>query len=502
MAAPRTRAQAALRMRQLTIDNQAREIANLKAQIAREKGKTGTYGGQEPTPDESELQKQLQEKEAEIETLKAKKDKLERDNYQLDGNNISMDNDLYKTREEARNYEKTSDIIPPTIKNQNGNTRSPNKSWTKNRVPTFDGNLDPEVSHNWLKNVETQLHLLEIPEELKVEVVTPFLEYWARKWWETVSPSLTEIEQITWQIFRREFLKQYYPTEFRLHKLSEFEGCKQTSNMTVIEYTSKFNNLGTYVPTIMSDDTLKIHRFKKGLNSRIKSALAMFKPNNFADLMGAIMSAETNIKRREEESKNKRPFISQSAQNGPKFKRPNHSNGPSKGTFNNAVSKEGNWCSIYQQNHLGECYRKTGAFFKCGKVGHQIKECPENKDKGTIPNKTNENKVNARVYAVTQDEADNTNDVVVGTFLLNEMPAYALFDCGANHSFVSRRFAKKLKLEHETLSELLRVAKTAIKTIETHKVNRNCKICISDQVFEAELTQLNMIEFDIILGMD
>ena len=37
MAAPRTRALAALRMCPLTIDNQAREIATLKAQLAREK---------------------------------------------------------------------------------------------------------------------------------------------------------------------------------------------------------------------------------------------------------------------------------------------------------------------------------------------------------------------------------------------------------------------------------------------------------------------------------
>ncbi|XP_075478793.1 uncharacterized protein LOC142519642 [Primulina tabacum] len=111
----------------------------------------------------------------------------------------------------------------------------------------------------------------------------------------------------------------------------------------------------------------------------------------------------------------------------------------------------------------------TGACFKCGKVGYHIKDCPENKDKGTGLSKPNEKKTNARVYTITQEEADNTNDVVAGTVLLNQITAYSLFDCGATHSFVSRRFAKKLKLEHETLSELLRVATPTSKTIETHK---------------------------------
>ncbi|XP_073290983.1 uncharacterized protein [Primulina huaijiensis] len=255
------------------------------------------------------------------------------------------------------------------------------ESLRKNRVPTFDGKPDPEVSHNWLKNVEAQLHLLE---------------------WKTVSPSLAETEQITWQAFRREFLKQYYPAEFHMQKLSEFENFKQTPDMTVLEYTSRFNDLGTYVPTIMSDETLKMHRFKKRLSSRIQSALAVFRPSNFADLIGVAMSAETDIKRREEENKNKRPLTSQSTQNGPKFKRPNYSSGPSRGTFSSVGHKEGKWCDTCRQNHFGECYKKTCACFRCGKLGHRIKDCPNNKDKGMGPSKPNENKTNARVYAITQ----------------------------------------------------------------------------------------------------
>lgn len=71
---------------------------------------------------------------------------------------------------------------------------------------------------------------------------------------------------------------------------------------------------------------------------------------------------------------------------------------------------------------------------------------------------------------MTQDDVDNTNDVVTGTVLFNKMCAYVLFDCGATHSFVSKRFDKKLKLECETLSEPLIVAIPSRKTIEIHKM--------------------------------
>ena len=50
----------------------------------------------------NELQKQLQEKESEIKTLKEKNDKLERDNYQLDGNNVCMMEDLREARVEEK----------------------------------------------------------------------------------------------------------------------------------------------------------------------------------------------------------------------------------------------------------------------------------------------------------------------------------------------------------------------------------------------------------------
>ncbi|XP_075515808.1 uncharacterized protein LOC142550619 [Primulina tabacum] len=256
---------------------------------------------------------------------------------------------------------------------------------------------------------------------------------------------------------------KYHYESLRRNRVPTFDGNPdpEAPDMSVMEYTSRFNDLGTDVPPIMSDETLKMHRFKKGLNSRIQSALAVFKPNSFADLMGAAMSAETDIKRREEENKNKRPMSSQFTHNGPKFRKPNYSSGPPRGNFNSTGKREGKWCDTCKQYHTGECYRKKGVCFKCGQVGHRIKDFPDNKEKGAGPNKKNENKTNAWVYAITQEEADDTNEVVAGTILLNEMPAYTLFDCGATHSFVSRRFAKKLKLEHDTLSEPLRVATPA-----------------------------------------
>ncbi|XP_073064126.1 uncharacterized protein [Primulina eburnea] len=238
---------------------------------------------------------------------------------------------------------------------------------------------------------------------------------------------------VTWQNFRETFLKQYYPPEVRLQKLSEFENLTQAPDMSVVEYTSHFNALGSYAPAIMADEVLKLNRFKRGLNSRIQSALAVYQPTNFVDLMGAAIRAETDIRRREGENKNKRPHAGHRIADCPTAA--NQAAGPNKGTGPNV---------------------------------------------GANPNKPKENKPNARVFAMNQEEADDANEVVSGTILLQKVHAYALFDCGATHSFVSKRFAKKLGLKPESLAEPFRKATPTSKTIETHEIHKDCKIGIAN----------------------
>ena len=77
-----------------------------------------------------------------------------------------------------------------------------------------------------------------------------------------------------------------------------------------------------------------------------------------------------------------------------------------------------------------------------------------------------------------------------------------IFDSGASHSFIAASCVQELGLEVETLEEPLYVnsplgAKTSIDLI-----CRGWELEISKIMFTVDLRVMDMLEFDVILGMD
>nr|GFA18721.1 hypothetical protein [Tanacetum cinerariifolium] len=87
--------------------------------------------------------------------------------------------------------------------------------------------------------------------------------------------------------------------------------------------------------------------------------------------------------------------------------------------------------------------------FECGAQGHFKRNCPKLK-KNDRSNQTGNDRAPARVYAVRNAGA-NPDNVVAGTFLLNNCYAYILFDIGADRSFVSTTFSSQIDIAPSTL---------------------------------------------------
>ena len=92
---------------------------------------------------------------------------------------------------------------------------------------------------------------------------------------------------------------------------------------------------------------------------------------------------------------------------------------------------------------------------------------------------------------------------MLGEISVASVHAYALFDPGATHSFVSALFVEKCDgLRPEPLESCIGVATPDGKILVVKSICRSCLISMEGWDLVAHLLVLSMTDFDVILGMD
>ena len=152
----------------------------------------------------------------------------------------------------------------------------------------------------------------------------------------------------------------------------------------------------------------------------------------------------------------------------------------------------------------------SNACYGCGKSGHIIRYCPHVKNQAKAdtqprPNPTaaaNPNKRNMFYALKGREEQEKSTDVVTGTLHVFSFPVYALLDPGSTLSFVTPLVASKFYLLPEILHEPFLVSTPIGDNIRVERLYRDCPIIIPDRLTYADLIELTMLDFDIILCID
>jgi hypothetical protein len=98
------------------------------------------------------------------------------------------------------------------------------------------------------------------------------------------------------------------------------------------------------------------------------------------------------------------------------------------------------------------------------------------------------------------EEIPTGEEVLAGTFFLNECPIIILFDSGASHEFMSFACAKKAKLSLVT-SRAPYVISTPRGRVDVNQVVQKVPLELSELIFSTNLIILSGQGIDVILGM-
>ncbi|GJR08512.1 putative reverse transcriptase domain-containing protein [Tanacetum coccineum] len=140
--------------------------------------------------------------------------------------------------------------------------------------------------------------------------------------------------------------------------------------------------------------------------------------------------------------------------------------------------------------------------FECGAQGHFKKDCPKLKNNNNRGNQAGNAKAQAKVYAVGNAGANPDNNVVTGTFLLNNRYASILFDTGADRSFVSTAFSSRIVITPTALDHDYNVELADGRIVGLNTIIRGCTLNLLNHPFNIDLMPVELGSFDVIIGMD
>ncbi|XP_069145474.1 uncharacterized protein [Solanum lycopersicum] len=165
-------------------------------------------------------------------------------------------------------------------------------------------------------------------------------------------------------------------------------------------------------------------------------------------------------------------------------------------------------CAKCGKRHLGECLVGTGIDFSCENSGHKMRGFPNlnSQNKGSFQAQasgSSDDPKKNRFYTLrSRGEQETSPDLVTGMLKVFSPDVYSLLDPGATLSFVTPLVAKNFDILPDILHEPFIVSTPVDESVIAKRVYRNCPIMLPNRVSFVDLVELDMLDFDIIFGMD
>ncbi|MFS8017765.1 putative transcription factor interactor and regulator CCHC(Zn) family [Helianthus anomalus] len=393
----------------------------------------------------------------------------------------------------------------------------------------FTGEKGAVDCMTWLDEMDTVVDISGCAEKDVVKFVSQSFKGEALAWWRSLIQATGKIPlyNMSWDQFVA-LIKENYCPQHEVEKIESDFLSLVMKNLDCYAYLTSFNTLSRLVPYLVTPEPKRIARFIGGLAPEIKASVKASRPATFRSAADISLSLTldavrqrslrtTDVEKRKREDDGSRRSEKKHKGNN------DHRKGSGSKTSDQQLGDKP-MCKVCKKHHFGRCKHesksqsqqklcgickspdhkaldckklKDATCFNCNEKGHLRPNCPK------LAKKTEEGKkTNARVFRMDAREAVQDDNVITGTFLINDVFARVLFDSGADKSFVDDKFCELLRLPVKTLNVKYEVelADGTIETVST--MLDGCVISIRNHSFPLSLIPFKLADFDVVLGMD
>lgn len=211
----------------------------------------------------------------------------------------------------------------------------------------------------------------------KVRLATHMLEEEAKFWWMNSKGRMEAgVVVVSWEKFKEEFLKKYFPADIKSKKEVEFLHLKHGS-MSVAKYAAKFEELSRFCPYINAKDAeeSKCIKCERGLCLKIYQYVGFHEIRDFDTLVN-------NCRIFDEAGKTKASFykmVNDRKGKGHDCGKPYCKDNGTKKDFSGGSKPSGGDLKYFRcggsGHYANDCKNPTVNCYKCGKTGHHAYEC-------------------------------------------------------------------------------------------------------------------------------
>jgi hypothetical protein len=391
------------------------------------------------------------------------------------------------------------------------------------RPPLFVKAEDPLEADEWIRIIGQKFGLLRCSETQKPLFEAQQLCGPASTWWGNFVAVQPAGHQVTWDEFKLAFRENYIPEGVLHMKQEEFMKLKQGGD-TVNQYLNKFNHLSQYAIDQVNIDLKKKNCFMRGLNDRLQRKMATCIDLTYGRAVSTALAVEAKYagagkskgfggdRPSQGPVKRQRLVIQPFNQNRSSSRAPSF-------PFKQPVFIRPNTAPITTSQPGAPSTRfpalpssSTGCF-NCGKSRHFIKDFPypkqnrSNYQQGT--RNSSQAKGNAgkninktgRIYYTQVATTPEGEPKMMGTFLVAKHPALIVFDSGASHTFISKKFVEQYCISYHESKEGFKIHSPGGQ-IFTREVAYQVPVTLAGRDFPTNMIVLKGQDIDVILGMN